>query len=263
MSILGSIIGPAIGALGSVLGGRKTTKSSVDYVALRKNAEKAGFNPLTALQNGGSAGFARVSGPPALSSTEAIANVLGTAADTWFNRDKVAADAEKEALELALMRQELANLQKPSEVVRDRDFGYSIPQVTTSTGSAHDAPSPPLASRLPVSSGSPVLHGPVNGSDGLTVAGQKWERVTQTSPASDWSDEYGDVAESIIGLPKLVFDTGYNAANYAANLYRDLRFKREVMASVPKRPKPPLPPLASDVAPPRQDEWFKHVPTYQ
>lgn len=262
--MLGSIIGPAIGAIGSIFGGRKTTKSSVDYVAMRKNAEKAGFNPLTALQNGGAAGFARVSGPPALSSTEAIANVLGTAADTWFNRDKVAADAEKEALEVALMRQELANLQKPSEVVRQRDFGYSIPQVTLSSGAAH-ARSPVLASELPVSPRRPVLHGGDAGASGrdLRLGSRDWHVNTGTSPAADWSDEYGDLAESIIGIPKLVFDTGYNAAEFANNLYRDWQFSRAVKASVPKRPKPPLPPLASDVAPPRQDEWFKHVPTYQ
>lgn len=261
MSMLGSIIGPAIGAIGSIFGGRKTTKSSVDYVAMRKNAEKAGFNPLTALQNGGSAGFARVSGPPALSSTEAIANVLGTAADTWFNRDKVAADAEKEALEVALMRQELANLQKPSEVVRQRDFGYSIPQVTTTSGLPHDAPTPVLASRIPAPVAGTVPDGLPKRD--LIAGGRKWQVNTSTSPAADWSDEYGDVAETLIGIPKLASDAGVNLRGVVQDWYRDWRFNREVMASVPKRPKPPLPPLASDVAPPRQDEWFKHVPTYQ
>lgn len=257
MSMLGSIIGPAIGAIGSIFGGRKTTKSSVDYVAMRKNAEKAGFNPLTALQNGGSAGFARVSGPPALSSTEAIANVLGTAADTWFNRDKVAADAEKEALELALMRQELANLQKPSEVVRQRDFGYSIPQVTTYTGnSQHDN-----SSVLSVSdrrTDDRKLHGQLPDRS-IPLGPLTWGVDPTVAPSTQVTDEYGDVVEAVYGAGKLAWDFGYNAAH----AYRDWRFNREVMASVPKRPKPPLPPLASDVAPPRQDEWFKNVPTYQ
>ena len=262
MSILGSIIGPAIGALGSVLGGRKTTKSSVDYVALRKNAEKAGFNPLTALQNGGSAGFARVSGPPALSSTEAIANVLGTAADTWFNRDKVAADAEKEALELALMRQELANLQKPSEVVRDRDFGYSIPQVNHSSGIEHAAAVRPRSAPAlsPASGDWPVgRDSRVPSGRDLPLGPLTWKVDPSIAPAADWSDEYGDLVESGIGAIKLIHDTVGNVYHG----YRDWQFSRAVKASVPKRPKPPLPPLASDVAPPRQDEWFKHVPTYQ
>ncbi|MER9280541.1 hypothetical protein [Mesorhizobium sp. M0522] len=44
-------------------GGDQTTTSTVDYEAMVRSAEKAGFNPLTAIRNGGAAGFTRTTTP--------------------------------------------------------------------------------------------------------------------------------------------------------------------------------------------------------
>lgn len=53
----GQIISAALGAAGSIFGGKQETTSSIDYVKLARSATKAGFNPLTALRAGGGNGF--------------------------------------------------------------------------------------------------------------------------------------------------------------------------------------------------------------
>ena len=62
MGLLGSIVGGVFGLLGSK---KQKTTSSVDYVSMARNAQKAGFNPLTAIRNGGSAGFTSTTSPSA------------------------------------------------------------------------------------------------------------------------------------------------------------------------------------------------------
>lgn len=58
MSFLGSLVGGVLGLFGSKKKTEKTvTESVVDYAKMRDNAAAAGFNPLTAIRNGGSAGF--------------------------------------------------------------------------------------------------------------------------------------------------------------------------------------------------------------
>lgn len=91
--------------LGGLLGGKsKTTKSSVDYVKLRDNALKAGFNPLTALRSGGAAGFTQTT-QPALSTGEFLADAIGagfSAAEKYDPHEK-----ERGKLEIDLMKEEL------------------------------------------------------------------------------------------------------------------------------------------------------------
>lgn len=65
----GSLLGKLFGG-----GGEKTT-STIDYKALRRAAEKGGFNPLTALRAGGGAGFTTTH-HPALASGEFIADAM-------------------------------------------------------------------------------------------------------------------------------------------------------------------------------------------
>lgn len=119
--------------LGGLFGGRKKQSNTVDYAKLRDKAIEGGFNPLTALRNGGAAGFTQTT-LPALSSGEVLADALGSGLDTYYNRQQLNRDIERDALEKAIMREELDQLQKRNSVVRDRDFGYSIPHAVTTTG---------------------------------------------------------------------------------------------------------------------------------
>lgn len=76
------LISAGLGLVGSLFGKKKaektTTESTVDYVKMAKSAEAAGFNPLTALRNGGSAGFtSSTTSHPGLSSNADIGASLG------------------------------------------------------------------------------------------------------------------------------------------------------------------------------------------
>ena len=129
--VLGSVAG---GLLKGLFGKKKkqTTTTRVDYKYIRDAASAAGFNPLTALRNGGAANATTTS--PALSSSQFIGEALGAGVDTLFNRDRVARDLERDQLEVDLMREELRQIQEGSAVVRDRNFGYSIPQANLYSG---------------------------------------------------------------------------------------------------------------------------------
>ena len=130
--VTGGLISGGLKLLGGLFG-RKKQSNIVDYAKLRDKAIEGGFNPLTALRNGGAAGFTQTT-LPALSSGEVLADALGSGLDTYYNRQQVNRDIERDALEKAIMREELDQLQKRNSVVRDRDFGYSIPHAVTTTG---------------------------------------------------------------------------------------------------------------------------------
>ena len=93
-----------------------TTTSRVDYQHIRDGAEAAGFNPLTALRNGGSANATSVSTQPGLSSGEWLADAIGAGANAAANYDPLA-DKRRE-LEVDLMEAELDRMQKSNRLPR-------------------------------------------------------------------------------------------------------------------------------------------------
>jgi len=124
------LIGGAISAISGLFGGskEKVTRNEVDYVKLRKSAEKAGFNPLTALRNGGSAGFA-VTHHPALSFGERLGNAASTFGGFLMNYDW---NAQKRAdQEGKLLEAQLGLIQAETE--RARSFSFNVPQAQAST----------------------------------------------------------------------------------------------------------------------------------
>lgn len=109
---------------------------SQQFVRLRDAAERAGFNPLTALRANPSGGM--VNPTPALASNSFVANALNDGLQTMFNAPQRAADAERDALERALMRQELANAQMQGKAyAKAMAFGYEIPQANNYSGVDH------------------------------------------------------------------------------------------------------------------------------
>ena len=83
MGLLGSIVGGVFGLLGSK---KQKTTSSVDYVAMARNAQKAGFNPLTAIRNGGSAGFTTTTSPSASQLPGALQSIGGALGDAFAQK---------------------------------------------------------------------------------------------------------------------------------------------------------------------------------
>ena len=74
---------------------------------MARNAEAAGFNPLTALRNGGAAGFMSTTSP-ALSTGEVIGNAMGQVGNFLADFDPMA-DQKREA-EYNLVQAQIANL---------------------------------------------------------------------------------------------------------------------------------------------------------
>lgn len=112
-SILGAVAGP-IASLFKKKEKPQKVENSVDYVKMRDNAIKAGFNPLTVLRNGGSAGFGTQISHPALSSGfgAGIADALATGISAWAAYDPMAekrADLEYEVAQEQLRSVQLGN----------------------------------------------------------------------------------------------------------------------------------------------------------
>lgn len=109
MGLLGSIIGGGLSIVGGLLGKKQKTQkteTSVDYVKMVREARRAGFNPLTALRNGGSAGFSTsttTGGGMGLSAI--VGNAVTGLGNAFANHDPMAekrAETEQDLLEAQL-----------------------------------------------------------------------------------------------------------------------------------------------------------------
>lgn len=138
------------------------SEGAIDYERLRADAKAGGFNPMTLLAtgaygtskttasggstpvgsvsgpggtgvSGGATGFAggSTSGPPL--AVPQASNPLGDAASV-FSQFTQQPDPEREALEKALMAEELNQMKTKAAPVFKRDMGYSIPSVTQTSG---------------------------------------------------------------------------------------------------------------------------------
>lgn len=73
-----SAAGSVAGAIGGSKTQKTTTESTVDYEKMVKSATAAGFNPLTAIRNGGSAGFSTsTTTSPGVSAMPGVLSSLG------------------------------------------------------------------------------------------------------------------------------------------------------------------------------------------
>lgn len=96
---------------------------------VREDAEKAGFNPLTALRNGAaSIGSNTYLNAPALSSNDFIGQALMGAIDTGFNAPQRELDRETQRLQNDLYRAQIGELQANTNHLRS-SYGFGIPAV--------------------------------------------------------------------------------------------------------------------------------------
>jgi hypothetical protein len=124
--MLEAIVTSAIPSLiGGIFGKKKQqTTTRVDYQYIRNAASKAGFNPLTALKNGGWANATTTQ--PNLSAGQFVSEAMQRGLDTWFNREERAQDRELRAINLELARAELAQLNNTAATLAGRGFGYDV-----------------------------------------------------------------------------------------------------------------------------------------
>lgn len=111
--IIGSAISTAGNFLGRLFGGGDDSSGRIDLRQLVKDAERAGFNPLTVLRNGGAAGYTQTH-HPALSTATVVGEALGNIGATLATYDPHA--DEKRQAERALYDAQLENLQADSGV---------------------------------------------------------------------------------------------------------------------------------------------------
>ncbi|MER9486825.1 hypothetical protein NKI50_12650 [Mesorhizobium sp. M0563] len=106
-----ALISAGASIFGSIFGGgdKQTTTSSVDYDRMVRSAEKAGFNPLTALRNGGSAGFSTMTTSGTPLSSRIASGVADATQDFMANFDPF--KDQKREMEIKLVEAQLANLQ--------------------------------------------------------------------------------------------------------------------------------------------------------
>lgn len=118
-----------------------------------RNAEAAGFNPLTALRNGGAAGFMTTTSP-GLSSGEVLASAAGEVGNFLSNFDPMA-DQKREA-EYQLVQAQIANLNASTADYGRRTLAspgsFNIPQY--GAGQVERRPSG-KAGQLSASAGAP------------------------------------------------------------------------------------------------------------
>lgn len=231
-STIGSLFGPigtAVGAVGdgflSANAEKKQARAQraqelsdvrLNLTRVRESAEKAGFNPLTALR----AGVSGMPNPtPALASGAFVSQALNTASDTYFNQRQQQRDVERDALEKSLMRQELSNMQLQGKAFeKSMQFGYAIPQSNNYSGVDRVQASPALSA----TDGPRSISG-----DALRVANVDVVKNEAFSDAQSIEDRYGDVASWIYGMGAVAGDAFSTVRKFnvpfLSNPFEDMR----------------------------------------
>lgn len=133
--ILSAVAGPLISGL---FGQKKApqTTTTVNYRKLRDAAIKGGFNPLTAIRNGGAAGFTTTT-HPALSRAPAVGQAISNLGTVLANQPSQA-DIRRDKLEYQILEKQLENLRTRSPISKAR-FG-DVPVIQTTGGSEVKGP---------------------------------------------------------------------------------------------------------------------------
>lgn len=255
-----SLLGGIIGAVGSLFGGKKKqeTVSRVDYGRMVKDASAAGFNPLTAIRNGGSAGFTTTTSPTISNTSEILGNLGGVLGDALENKlDPI--QAKKRELDTALVDQQLRALKQGPQL----DASFKQPRIYTGTKVSQQNVPRLGASSVNKTAAVPRNYTPVNpnliagdppeSSDvGLDNGRYGWFNPGAIPNAGgSLSDVYGEPGEWVGGILKMVEGAGYS-------LYRNAKSGLEDAAKQRKRLKD-NPPKAPDRS--RYRVWTVPNPT--
>lgn len=234
---IGGIISAGLGAIGSLFGRKKTpekqvVENRVDYGRMVADAEAAGFNPLTALRNGGAAGYSvsTQSHPGLSSSSDFIGDAFSTMARAIpAYQDEKIAEAQRMS-EQALVEAQLKNIEADTKVkLRSLE--------------------------VPTFSGSSVRHG---GGE-LAVVGKdppplEVKAATVTSPYPWWTGlepypgnpdaeametRHGDIAGNLGGIVNFPSDVVYSAGRWGERGYRALVGLRDNVRASADAPKTP------------------------
>lgn len=235
---IGEIISAGVGLIGSLFGKKKqTTTSTVDYSKMADEAHIAGFNPLTALRNGGSAGFTTTTSPTISQTPELLANLGGVLGNALGNKlDPI--EAKKREIDTLLVDRQLQSLkQGPArQWTQNSTFnGVKVSQQLAprvGVSGVKKAASVPAAYDL----GNPNAYEQSDAKK-MNYGNQNvWKSNPWLPAAETIEDDFGDVAGSVYGAPKAVVDIGYNLGRWglmAKDAYVKAK-KRELARPQPK-----------------------------
>jgi hypothetical protein len=197
-------LGAGASILGSLLGGGdQETTSHVDYARMVRDSEAAGFNPLTAIRNGGSAGFTSTSTPG-----NGLSAALSTAGNFLTNFDPFA-DAKREQ-ESRYVEAQIGNLNAQTGSYNRTASTASGPVLRNPGTAALSARQPPSIGKVTVT--NPLPAGVVQ--PGLVDA-DAWE--ARYSDAGGWIggaiNAVGDLSENLRGLGPTPLTDAWNAVN--------------------------------------------------
>lgn len=254
--MIGALIGAGTSLLGGLFGRKKQkTESSVDYVKMARSAEAAGFNPLTAIRNGGSAGFATTVHHPGLSGVgDAISQIGGTLGQALSKKyDPI--EQKRDEVERALLDYQLGAIQQGNQPLPR--FG-GVP-VRRATGVSRVS-QPGLASSGKNAPGE----GTLVGGDDPTVSSMGWNdgkyglfHAPAVPDADTFEQIYGEneIMSTLYGAGKLALgDIPYSIWRNAKSAYgdyivkptkakRDPKYEKEywrnIRESVPSLANPP------------------------
>lgn len=133
----GPIIGAGISAIGSLFGGDddEETETTINYKKMARMAEQAGFNPLTAIRNGGSAGFTTTH-HPGLSMSDRFGQAFQTIGNAIMSFDARA--DERAELEQQLLKAQIGQINRQGGASQ-RLWSFEVPQAAGSTRSTKAA----------------------------------------------------------------------------------------------------------------------------
>lgn len=234
--MIGALISAGATLLGGLFGSKKPKKektetktvneSVVDYQKMSDNARAAGFNPLTALRNGGAAGFSTstsnstsTSSAPATSAMpQALASVGGILGQA-FEQKIDPLEAKRRQLDTALVDYQLRQLNKqpagalyPGSTYSGTKMGRQLlPPVGPSAGRVASTP----ATRGMASPANPRGYQQQSAQQ-TQLFGDKPGAVWQHNPwvpdMATFEDVYGDEVGQVIGAPiKITADLAWNA----------------------------------------------------
>ncbi|TIM42886.1 MAG: hypothetical protein E5Y55_20940 [Mesorhizobium sp.] len=207
----GEIISAGASLLGGLLGDKEeSTKTTIDYREMVKKAESAGFNPLTAIRNGGSAGFVQTS-HPGLSSGAFIADAIGKVGSAIASHDPMA--EKTAALEHQIRQETLRNLQADTAARRRASIGG----VPVSAGAANVVARSALATPKPGKPFGPEMPAKVV-QDEITNPFPTWSGIE----VPGWLKS-GDAWESFMGDLGTVPATAVNILGTAYHNFRKHR----------------------------------------
>lgn len=249
--MIGEIISGGLSLLGGLFGSKKPKKektetvttnvSTVDYQKMNASAIAAGFNPLTALRNGGAAGFSTSTStsnstttvpttsalPGALAS---VGGILGQA----FEKKLDPLEAKKRQLDTALVDYQLRQLKDAPAGALYPGSTYTgtklnrrlVSDLGPSAGTVASSP----AARRPVQGPNKPGEGTIVGGDNPTVSTMGWNDGryglfhAPYMPDGDTVEQiYGDVEPVTwpYGIAKVVNDVGYSLYRNGASAWDD------------------------------------------